>query len=103
MIPDEVIIFVGIFLGCLFRTLAPFIRIQRETTFPLTKLSWNHVYTVTFLTSLLIAFASALMGLTFFVMPLDPLTPLKLFAVSFVYGVGMNGVINEVASWFGAK
>lgn len=97
----EAIIFVGIFLGCLFRTVSPFVRKLREAANKNEKFAWNHVYTLTLVVSFIVALASSLIGFAGFRLePESTTTMLTLFAVSFVYGVGLNSVINEVAGWF---
>lgn len=92
----EIIVFLGIFLGCLFRTLAPAVKKMRSDP----NFKWNQLYTATVITSFLVALATAIIGFAGYLIPTDIGTGLRLFAVCFVYGVGLNSTINEAASWF---
>jgi len=93
----EIIVFAGIFFGCLFRTLAPAIKKARADP----DFKWNHLYSVTVIVSFLVALVSALIGFAGYMIPTNLGTGFRLFVVCFVYGVGLNSTINEAASWFG--
>jgi len=96
----ETIVFFGIFLGCLFRTLSPFVRELRKASEKDQELKWNHRYTLTFTVSFIVALASAIIGFAGFKVETIG-TTLAVLCLSFVYGVGLNSTINEVSGWFG--
>jgi len=96
VITTETIVFFGIFLGCLFRTFAPVIQDMRKGP----NFKWDHRYSVTAVTSFLIALVSAFIGFAGYLIPTNLGTGFRLFILCFVYGVGLNSTINEAASWF---
>jgi len=93
----DVIAFLGIFLGVLFRTLAPAIRKWREAEGKGETFTLSRKYTATAVTSFFIAFVTAMLGMQAFTIPPDGFS---LFQTAFLYGLGLNALINEVATWF---
>jgi len=93
----DVIAFLGIFLGVLFRTLAPAIRKWREAESKGETFTVSGKYTATAIASILIAFITTMLGLQTFQMTPDGFT---LFQTAFLYGLGLNALINEVSTWF---
>jgi len=96
---NEILVFLFIVLGCLFRTLSPFMRKLQKAKEANEKFKWNHKYTFIFINSVLVAFISALIGFSGFQIPVDPISTLALLSTAFGYGVGLNSLINEVAGW----
>jgi len=97
VLTPNVIAFLGIFLGVLFRTLAPAIRKWREAESKGETFRISKKYTGTAIASLVIAFATTMVGMqTFNVQP----EGFTLFKAAFLYGLGLNALINEVATWF---
>ena len=96
----ELVSFIGIFLGVLFRTLAPALRkwIKQEEDKPF---EWSHKYTVTALLTILIAFLATIIGFASFKPPEEP--TMTVLAQSLVHGLTLNTVLNEVEKWFELK
>lgn len=93
----DVIAFLGIFLGVLFRTLAPAIRKWREAESKGEVFNIQQRYTATAVASIFIAFVTTMVGLQTFQKVPDGFI---LFQTAFLYGLGLNALINEVSTWF---
>ena len=65
MIPDTMIYLIAIFVGCLIRAVAPFIRKWLSNEVPE---GWNHQYTITLLISYIVSLVA-----TAFVYQMNPL------------------------------
>ena len=92
--PEALTYFFAIFVGCLIRTMAPFIRkfLAGEVQ------EWDSAYTITFIISYIVA-ASATMFIVI-ANPLVEVPPDLIFPTGFVLGVTSNTIINEVKKWF---
>ena len=94
MTPDALIYLFAIFIGCLIRAVAPFIRKFWSGEVE----GWDNYYTITFLITYLVAMIS-----TFIVYDQNPLTFTNggtIFTKGFVLGLGSLWVVNEVKKWF---
>jgi len=100
LLTPDAVAFLGIFLGVLFRTLAPAIRKWREAESRGEIFAVSQKYTATAVTSFLIAFITTMLGMQAFQIPSDGLSLFKLFQAAFLYGLGLNALLNEVATWF---
>jgi len=89
----ETVVLVGIFVGILLRTLLPAMRKWMEDE----DFSWNHKYTATLVTSVIIAFVTAMFAFESFVIPEDGLT--TVFIAAFTFGFGLDAGLNEMLKW----
>ncbi len=92
---EEVLVFLGVFLGCLARSVLPFLRKAREAAERGLAFSWDHRYTVSFAVALLVAWVSAVL-ITPSVVIEGPTGPLVVFCTAFAVGFGSNGFLNEL-------
>lgn len=84
----------ALFIGCFLRTMAPFIRKWSSGECE----EFDHLYTVTFLISFIVAGLAALTQ--FAVMPVPTDEPLMVFALYIGVGWGSNDIINEILKVF---
>ena len=100
MTPENTVYLLAIFVGCLIRTIAPFIRkwyADQNSDDP-QGIPWNHKYTVTFIIAYIISIV-----VTAFVYQANPFTGLEMdmaFFKGLILGVTANTIINEVSEWF---
>lgn len=92
---EDILVFMGVLLGCLARSLLPFMRKLRRAAEEGRVLTWDHRYTASFLAALFMSSAAA-----FLIMPnielAGPVSPLIVFCTAFAIGFGSNGVLNEL-------
>jgi len=100
VVMEEILAFMGILLGCLARSLLPFMRKLRRAAEEGRVITWDHRYTATFLAALLMASAAALL-ITPSVSFAEPMSPLIVFCIAFAIGFGSNGVLNELVKQAG--
>ncbi|MCD6480033.1 hypothetical protein J7L65_04540 [Candidatus Bathyarchaeota archaeon] len=93
MISVQVVAFLGIFTGVLLRTLLPAIRKALENP----EFEWNHAYTGTALTAILVALLVALRAYPMFQMPQGG--ALVVYSQALLFGLGLNSLINEAYKW----
>jgi len=91
----EVLVFMGVLLGCLARSLLPFMRKLRKAAEEGRVITWDHRYTASFLAALLVASVAALL-ITPEVSLASPMSPLIVFCTAFAIGFSSNGVLNEL-------
>jgi archaellum biogenesis protein FlaJ (TadC family) len=85
----------AIFVGCLIRTLAPFIRKWMADEI---EDGWNHKYTATLIISYIIAMVATAM--VYQQNPLDFTNGDTIFVKGLILGVTSNTIITEIAEWF---
>ena len=88
----------GIFSGVLVRTLSPALRKMKQTAQKGEKFKWNHKYTVTAIISGITAFIVTMLSFPSFQITSN--NPITVFSSGFIFGTGLNSVINEVQAWF---
>jgi len=93
MISVQIIAFLGIFTGVLLRTLLPAIRKALETP----AFEWNHAYTGTALTAILVAILVTLRAYPMFTIPQGG--ALVVYTQALLFGLGLNSLINEAYKW----
>jgi len=97
---EELITFLGVLLGCLARSILPFLRKLRKATEEGRFLKWDHRYTASFICAVLVGFVAAAL-----VMPsisiASSLSPLIAFCTAFATGFGSNGILNELMKQMG--
>jgi len=97
---EDILIFMGILLGCLARSLLPFMRKLRRAAEEGRVITWDHRYTATFLIAFFTASAVAFLT-TPSISLTDPMSPLLVFCTAFAIGFGSNGVLNELVKQAG--
>jgi len=85
----------AIFVGCLIRTLAPFIRKWRAGEIDE---GWNHKYTATLVIAYIVSVVATMM--VYQQNPLDFTNGDTIFAKGLILGVTSNSIINEILAWF---
>ena len=93
MITVQLIAFLGIFTGVLLRTLLPAIRKTLENP----EFRWDHAYTGTALTAILVAILVTLRAYPTFTPPQGG--ALWVFSQAMLFGLGLNSLINEAYKW----
>jgi len=93
-----IIALIGIFLGVFVRTVSPALRKIKEAAEKQEEFKWNHKYTVTAVASFLSAFTVTLLAYPTFQIPTGNLY--LVFSSAFIFGSGLNSLINEVQAWF---
>lgn len=94
MSQDSLIYLFAIFVGCLIRAVAPFIRKYWSGEVE----KWDNYYTITFLISYVVAMIA-----TVFVYNQNPLTFTNgdtIFTKGMILGVTSTTIINEIKEWF---
>lgn len=92
-ISAELIVFIGVFLGCLIRTVLPYIKKERELAEQGKTLKFDYKFA---LTGILAFLESVTVALTLFTkVPVDvTLSPFYLFVSSFTFAYTSNDIIN---------
>jgi uncharacterized membrane protein len=93
MITIQLIAFLGIFTGVLLRTLLPAVRKALENP----DFQWDHAYTGTALTAILVAILVALRAYPMFTIPQGGV--LIVYTQALLFGMGLNSLINEAYKW----
>ncbi len=93
MISVQVVAFLGIFTGVLLRTLLPAIRKALENP----DFEWDHAYTGTALTAILVAILVTLRAYPMFTIPQGG--AIMVFGQALLFGLGLNSLINEAYKW----
>ena len=97
---EELVIFLGVFLGCLARSLVPFMRKLGELAREGKPLAWDHRYTASLIVATFAGFVASM-----FVMPAVPMAELgsgvAAFCGAFLIGFGSNSIVNEVMKLVG--
>jgi len=93
---NEFIAFLGILVGVLIRTMVPALRKALETS-PEEPFKWDHRYTVTAASAVILAFLVAIMAYPRYAPPEDG--ALITFIEALGFGAGLNGLINEASQW----
>ena len=93
MISVHIIAFLGIFTGVLLRTLLPAIRKALQDP----EFEWNHTYTGTALTAILVAILVTLRAYPTFAIPQGG--ALMVYTQALLFGLGLNSLINEAYKW----
>jgi len=96
---EEVLVFLGVLLGCLARSLVPFMRKLGKMAREGKALAWDHRYTASMAVSLFVGFVAAM-----FVAPAVPMglgAGITAFCTAFIVGFGSNSVVNEVMKLVG--
>jgi len=93
MISVQIIAFLGIFTGVLLRTLLPAIRKALEDP----EFKWDHTYTGTALTAVLVAILVTLRAYPLF--PIPQGGALVVYSQALLFGLGLNSLINEAYKW----
>ena len=88
----EVLAALGIFFGCLSRTILPFLKKQNQAAKENTQLVWDKRYVWTIILTLFVAMISTMLLLPSFQIPTQYAFPL-----AFAYGWAANDMINRVA------
>ena len=91
----ELVVFLGVLLGCLARSVMPFLRKVRDAAEAGRAITWDHRYTISLAASLLLASAAALILLPTVQVPWPTSLPIA-FSLAFTVGFGSNGIINEL-------
>lgn len=86
----------GIFIGVLLRTILPALRKALEAP-PEQPFRWNHRYTMTAVSAILIAVYVTLKAYHQFTPPSDGI--IIVFIAALVFGSGLNSLINEATEW----
>jgi hypothetical protein len=91
---DTALYLFAIFIGCVVRTLAPFIRkwMSGEAE------DWNHKYTATLVVAYIVAVVVT--SMVYQQNPLDFTNGDTIFFKGLILGVTSNSIINEVTEWF---
>ena len=89
----HIVAFLGIFTGVLLRTLLPAIRKALENP----DFEWDHAYTGTALTAVLVAILVTLRAYPMFTIPQGG--ALWVFSQAVLFGLGLNSLINEAYKW----
>ncbi len=89
----HIVAFLGIFTGVLLRTLLPAIRKALENP----DFEWDHAYTGTALTAILVAILVTLRAYPTFTIPQGG--ALWVFSQAMLFGLGLNSLINEAYKW----
>ena len=97
---EELVIFLGVFLGCLARSLVPFMRKLGELAKEGKPLTWDHRYTASLVVATFVGFVASI-----FVMPTVPTAELGsgvlAFCGAFLIGFGSNSIVNEIMKLVG--
>jgi hypothetical protein len=93
VISVQVVAFIGIFTGVLLRTLLPAIRKALEDP----DFRWDHAYTGTALTAILVAILVTLRAYPTF--PLPQGGAAVVYTQALLFGLGLNSLINEAYKW----
>ncbi len=93
MMEAHIVAFLGIFTGVLLRTLLPAIRKALENP----EFKWDHTYTGTALTAILVAILVTLRAYPTFAIPQGG--ALWVFSQAMLFGLGLNSLINEAYKW----
>jgi len=93
VITAQLIAFLGIFTGVLLRTLLPAIRKALENP----DFEWDHAYTGTALTAILVAILVTLRAYPMFTIPQGG--ALWVYSQAMLFGLGLNSLINEAYKW----
>ena len=91
----EIVALIAIFLGALTRTLLPALRKKDELG---QAFVWNNQYTITLIVSVIIAFIAAIIAFPTFIIPATE-SIVAIFTGAFIFGLGLNAVINEITEW----
>ena len=94
MNPDTALYLIAIFVGCMVRTMAPFIRKWMSGVAE----EWEHKYTVTFIIAYIVAMVAT--AFVYQQNPLDFTNGDTIFLKGIVLGVTSNSIINEILEWF---
>jgi len=96
---EELVIFLGVFLGCLARSLIPFMRKLGKLAREGKPLAWDHRYTVSLIVAVFVGFVASM-----FVMPTVPAglgSGITAFCGAFLIGFGSNSIVNEIMKLVG--
>jgi len=98
---DQLVPFIGIFIGVLIRTMAPALRKALEAP-PEEPFKWDHRYTATAVVAISVALLVAVMAYPGFTPSEGGVLFIFIEALAFALtGAGMNSLINEAVSWLG--
>ncbi len=92
MVETEIIIALGIFLGCLSRAILPFFRKKAEAVEAGKNIRWEGRYTWTIIFAVFVAMISA-----FLIMPSFQMQDGYVFPMAFAYGWATQDIVNKVA------
>ena len=97
---EELLAFVGVLLGCLARSIMPFLRKLRRAAEQGRIICWDHRYTATLAASAFLSLAAAALIMPSLALP-GPISPIAAFCLAFAIGFGSNGFLNELAKQAG--
>jgi len=97
---EELVIFLGVFLGCLARSLIPFMRKLAMFAKEHEPFSWDHRYTASLIVAVFVGFVASI-----FVLPTIVEHGLGsgvlAFCGAFLIGFGSNSIVNEIMKLVG--
>jgi hypothetical protein len=89
--------FIGILVAMLLRTLLPYLNKMADAeTKGDNSLNWNHKYTWTCITALVMSFVIAMLTLPAFNIPQTTSGQFIVFVIAFGYGWGINDATNKI-------
>ena len=91
----ELVALIAIFLGALTRTLLPAIRKKGEQD---EAFVWDNKYTITLIVTIVIALVAAILTFPTYIIPATD-SIVAIFTGAFIFGMGLNAVINEITEW----
>ena len=94
MNPNTALYLIAIFVGCVVRTMAPFIRKWMAGEVG----EWNHRYTATLVIAYIVSVVATAM--VYQQNPLDFVNGDTIFFKGLILGVTSNTIINEILEWF---
>ncbi|RLI09366.1 hypothetical protein DRO32_00770 [Candidatus Bathyarchaeota archaeon] len=96
---EEILVFLGVLMGCLARSLVPFMRKLGALAREGRSLSWDHRYTASLAVSLFVGFVASMT--VFQAVPAGLGGGITAFCCSFVIGFGSNSITNELMKLVG--
>jgi len=96
---EELLVFLGVLMGCLARSLVPFMRKLGRMAKEGRSLAWDHRYTASLIVSLFVGFVASMMVLQN--VPPGLGGGMMAFCGSFILGFGSNSAVNEVMKLVG--
>ena len=98
---EELIIFLGVFLGCLARSLVPFMRKLGELAKEGKPLAWDHRYTASLIVAVFVGFVASMFVLPTAIVEHALGSGLLAFCGAFLIGFGSNSIVNEIMKLVG--
>ena len=99
---EELAIFLGVFLGCLARSLVPFMRkLSKFAKWEGKPFTWDHHYTASMIVAIFVGFVASMFVLPTAIAEHGLGGGLLAFAGAFLIGFGSNGIVNEIMKLVG--